>query len=94
MTEPSDRRLRINSEDVVWREVGDELVVLHMKTTTYLTINGSGRTLWDRLVDGATLDELVAALVERYGIGTEQAKQDVHGFVESLTACSLLDPPS
>jgi hypothetical protein len=94
MSTPADHLLRIDSQEVVWREIGDELVVLHMGTATYLTINGSGRTLWNRLADGATPSQLADALIERYGIDAEQARLDVQAFVESLVACTLLSPPS
>ena len=90
---PSGSLLRVNSQEVVWREIGDELVVLHMGTATYMTVNGSGRVLWNRLVDGATRGDLVDALVERYGIDQDQATRDVDAFLESVTECALLETP-
>ena len=90
MNESSDEPFCINTHDVVWREIGDELVVLQISTATYLSINGSGRTLWKRLVDCATPTELVEALTERYGIEAEVARRDVDGFVASLIACGLI----
>jgi hypothetical protein len=90
MKPSSDDLLRINSEEVVWREVGDEVVVLHMTTATYLTINGSGRALWNRLAEGATPEDLVQALIERYGIEPDEARADVQSFLDSLAASTLL----
>jgi hypothetical protein len=86
----SDEQLRINIKEVVWREVGDELIVLHMSTATYLTINGSGRMLWKRLSDGASRADLVTVLMDEYEIDDGQASTDVDEFVSSMRACDLL----
>lgn len=83
-------KLQVNSHDVAWREIGDELVVLHMATARYLTINGSGALLWHRLIDGATRSQLVETLVDRFGLASTQADSDVAVFVEALDKCKLL----
>lgn len=82
---------RIKTQDVAWREIGDELVVLHMGTATYLTINGSGRTLWNRMAEGANRQELIDALMSTYEIDDERAGRDVDVFIGSLADNGLLD---
>lgn len=94
MTTSSNDVLRINSQDVVWREIGDELVVMHMGTATYLTINGSGKVLWVRLAEGATSEQLAETLSERYGVDADRSRADVQSFLASLAACALLALPA
>ena len=60
MFEPH-KRLKLDGDRAVWREVGEEVVVLDVETATYLSLNGSGGALWKRLDAGATPDELVAS---------------------------------
>jgi hypothetical protein len=91
MNPAADEKLRLRIDDLAWREVGDELVILEVTTTSYLTLNGSARMLWDRLADGVTRSELTEALVERYGIATERADRDVDAFLKVLGQRSLLD---
>jgi hypothetical protein len=86
MSSASEKQLRINSQEVAWREIGDEVVVLQMSTATYLSINGTGRTLWNRLADGATRAELI----DTYEIDADRAARDVDSFVESLAASGLI----
>jgi hypothetical protein len=93
MTDKSDK-LHLRSDDVVWREMDDELVVLELSTTTYLTLNGSAMQLWLRLLDGATPDELVTMLVDKYDIPQELARSDTEAFLDDLTARELLDSGS
>jgi fibrillarin-like rRNA methylase len=85
-------RMTLKVDDLTWREVHDELLVLDMATATYLTLNGSAKVLWQRLADGATASELVGALVDRYRITTERAEADVREFLEVLEERSFLKP--
>lgn len=55
-----DARMRLDSERAVWREVGDEIVILDVPTATYLTLNSSAVTLWKQLEGGASPAELAA----------------------------------
>jgi len=85
-----DEKLYVKADDVVWREAGDELVVLELTTTTYLTLNGTAKQLWLGLLDGATVDELVGTLSGRFGISAEQARADTESFVSALSDRALL----
>jgi hypothetical protein len=90
MTDP-ETRLRLRAEDVSWREVGDEAVVLESATGTYLTLNASGKLLWQALERGATEGEMVTMLVEQYGIGEELAAADVGTFLDRLRERQLVE---
>jgi hypothetical protein len=87
-----DKKVELKADDVVWREVGDELIVLELATSTYLTLNGTAKHLWLTLADGATFDELVDSLAGRYRISDEQARTDATSFLEALTARDLIVP--
>ncbi len=90
MTE--EQRIALKIDDLTWREVQDELLVLDMATTTYLTLNGSAKVLWECLVDGATLTEMAGALVDRYGIDTGRARVDAEEFLQVLEERSFVKP--
>ena len=91
MTFSQHETLHLKSDDVVWREVEDELVVLELSTTTYLTLNGSAKQLWLSLADGATVLDLASMLVDHYRIPMEQATVDAEAFVEEMTSRGLLE---
>ena len=84
--------IALDADAVVWREVGDEIVVLEIATAVYLTLNGTARPLWLLLADGATRDDLAAALVAEYGIAFDRAAADVDDFLAALATRSLLRP--
>jgi hypothetical protein len=90
MTFSPEEKLQLKMDDVVWREVGGELVVLELSTSVYLTLNGTAKLLWEALSGGATSETLVETLTREYDIGSDQARTDVEGFLEALTHRNLL----
>ena len=85
-----DEVITLDADRAVWREVGDEVIILDVLTATYLNLNGSARLLWKRLNEGTTAPELVAELVSTYGISEERASTDVGDFLEALQDRSLI----
>ena len=84
--------LRLRADDMTWRSVESEIVVLDQRDSTYLAVNRTGSVLWPLLAEGATRPELAAALVERFGIDEARAATDVDAFVEFLAGRDLLAP--
>jgi hypothetical protein len=64
--------------------------VLDLNGSVYLKLSGSGRMLWERLVQPVSEVDLVDALVDAYGITRDRAAADVHGFVADLQRRNLL----
>jgi hypothetical protein len=60
--EHDQQRLRLRSDAVIWREVGDEVTALSLKRSGYLAPSESARELWRMLGAGTTLPELASAL--------------------------------
>jgi Coenzyme PQQ synthesis protein D (PqqD) len=82
--------LRIRDEDLSWRQVGDEVIVLDLRSNSYLSINESGTALWQMLVDGSTPEGMTARLTTDYGLDQDTAQSDVDAFVAMLTDLGLL----
>lgn len=74
----------------MWREVGEEIVVLDKRTWTYMGINGSGSTLFKELAKGTTFGALVKCLRAAFGLEEAAALRDVASFVTMLESHELL----
>jgi hypothetical protein len=83
-------RYFVNRDDVEWRDVGDELLVLELGSATYFSVNDSGIVLWNALLDGATKEELVAQLMKEFDVDDAGAKAAVDEFVDELNGRGLL----
>ncbi len=82
--------MRLRDEGIVWEEIDGELVILDLDRSVYLTVNGSGAVLAKRLVDEASVEDLVDTLTETYGVARSSAESDVAEFVEALRDKRLL----
>ena len=85
------RQVRLPAEGVTWRGCGDEVVVLDLRSATYLAVNRTGADLWGRLQAGVTADELAAALGERWSLARPHAESDVAAFLAVLDDHDLLE---
>jgi hypothetical protein len=86
-----DPELKLRSADLEWRAVEGEVIVLDLEGSVYMSLNGSGAVCWEALAEGATRDELVRRLTERFDVAPERAARDVEAFLQELRSHGLLD---
>ena len=72
-------------EGFVLRTVAGETIALSSDEAIDLdmmvTLNGTGRFLWEKLAIGAEKSELVDALLEEYDVDRERAEKSVDAFI-------------
>ncbi|HMB51789.1 MAG TPA: PqqD family protein [Thermoanaerobaculia bacterium] len=84
------QHLRIR-DDALHRPVGDEVVVLDLDSREIHGLEGVGAFVWERLGDEPTMEELTAAVVERYRVDAERAAADLERFVGELVEAGLVE---
>ena len=81
-------------EGFVLRQVAGEYVVIpsgeELDLNMMITLNDTGKYLWQRLETGAEMDELVAGLLEEYDVDEATARTGAERFVEKLNAHGFL----
>lgn len=83
--------IKVREGAAVWRELDGETVLLHLESSLYLGLNKTGTVLWPAMVAGTTRDELVARLVDAYGVEEEHAARDVDAFLDACRQQGLLE---
>jgi hypothetical protein len=84
--------VRLRRDGLSWRRSGEEVIVLDLRTSRYLSLNGTGALLWEQLAAAdRTTAELAGLLRDRHGIAVKAATTDVEAFVADLRAQALLD---
>ena len=81
---------RLRDQDLVWREVEDEIIILDTRASVYASVNEAGRVLWLKLAEGASLEDLSGELVRHYGLNEADATRDAEAFLQSLRDQDLL----
>ena len=75
-------------EGFIVREVAGQTVVLpsgdNLNFNMMITLNETGKFLWERIAVGADIDSLVAALLAEYDVDEATARAAVDGFVAKL----------
>jgi len=82
--------LRLRTDDLEWREIDSDIVVLDARDASYLTLNRSGALLWRMLAAGATRDQLVGALLAAFDLDEATAAADTDVFLATVSAYGLL----
>lgn len=80
----------------VIKQVGGQEIVIAVgkaaeKFNGYITLNGSGKLLWNALSKGATKDELVSLMLATYDVERQVAEEDVDRFVTKLISADIID---
>lgn len=83
--------IKVREGAAVWRELDGETVVLDLEHSTYLGLNATGTLLWPAMVDGASTERLVDLIVDRFGVGRQQASADVAAFVAECRRRRLIE---
>lgn len=68
----------VAKQNVVLPAIGD------LELDRMLTLNATGKFLWERLEKGAEKDDLVAAMLDHYEIDENTARTCVDNFVRNL----------
>jgi hypothetical protein len=83
--------MRLHSSDIVARDMGDEIVVLDMRSSKYLTVTGAGIRLFELLADERTSEELVTVLLDEYEVEPAVVERDVAAFLADMRAAGLIE---
>lgn len=84
--------LRIRREGVAWSDLGTEIVLLDLRSSTYFSVRDTGAFLVNALVEGASAQALVDRLLGRYDITEAIARRDVDEFLGELARRDLIEP--
>jgi len=88
----SERRLRIDTENVVHETVDGELIAIDLSGGSYYSLSGSGPAIWALLLGGATEAEICEALALAYEGEPETIRGAVSSLLEQLLESGLAVP--
>jgi hypothetical protein len=83
--------ISLRTDELVWRVVDKEVVLLDLRASRYFSVNSSGTVLWRLLAEGSTPARLDEELARSYGVHGARARMDVDRFVGKLYSRGLLE---
>jgi hypothetical protein len=72
------------SKQYLWKEIGDQVVILHFESGRYFSLNASGSLIWKAALDNVPNDQIVECLCTEFDVDQETALQDTEQMVRSF----------
>jgi hypothetical protein len=85
----------IRNHEVVSRQIEGELIIVPIRhgvgdLNSLYTLNPVGSVLWDFMMEGHTVPEMVQRICDEFDVTTAQAQGDIHDFLDSLLEEKLI----
>lgn len=77
--------------DVMIRIVGDESVLLHLKSEVYLGLDPVGTRMWVALTESQSIQDAYDVLRAEYDVGDEDLRKDLQEFLGKLQENDLIE---
>ncbi|MBS1952668.1 MAG: PqqD family protein [Cyanobacteria bacterium SZAS-4] len=82
------------TDDIIWRVVDDEALILNTSNGYYFSMNGTATEAWCLLNEGKSIDEVARTIAERYEIDLASAKADVESLLQDLKNEKIVESES
>lgn len=86
----NSERHRVNAPLVVWEDFGDEVVIVNLESGQYFSARGVGAYLWRYLAKGASLSDLLEAMLIGYDVEQPSALVAIESFLGEALNQNLL----
>jgi len=77
--------------DVLFRIVGDEAVLLNLKTELYLGLDPVGTRMWTVLTTAPSIKDAYETLLQEYDVEPERCERDLFAILEKLQQEGLIE---
>lgn len=79
------------SPDVVFRRVGEETVLVNLRTSDIYGLNETATRAWELLSEGASREEMIGTMAGEFEVSTAVLAEEVDALLARLSAAGLLD---
>jgi hypothetical protein len=77
-------------QNVVFKKVGDETVLLDFELGVYYGLDEVGTRVWELLAEGKTIAEAIETIADEYEVDADQARRDLDALLGELSAKGLV----
>jgi Coenzyme PQQ synthesis protein D (PqqD) len=86
-----DQKLRLHPDVVDTKLDDDDIVLLHLKSKTYYSLNLTGGQIWQGLKEELTLTEISQRLQAEFAVEADAANRSVLALVDELSQQQLVE---
>ena len=78
------------ADEVIFRVLGDEAVILNLATSQYFGLNSVGTRLWQLIAEHGSVEKVLEASLAEYEVEEKQLRQDLADLIQQLTQKGLV----
>lgn len=71
-------------DDIVFRDIAGEAVVLNLSTGMYFGLDAVGTRIWHLLAEHGSSEPVIGALLAEYDVEEERLRRDVDALIQQL----------
>lgn len=72
------------SKQYLWKEIGDQVVILHYDSGRYFSLNASGSMIWKAALENLSQEQTIQRLCQKFDVDQETARLDIEETVRSF----------
>lgn len=86
-----DSSIVVASTDQISSDLGDEVVILNLKSGVYHGLNEVGAKVWSFIQQAKTVKQISEMLLQEYDVNVEQCNSDLIVVLSDLLAAELIN---
>jgi hypothetical protein len=87
----AETKWKVNQE-VLSSKIDDEAILMSIAADSYFGLDPVGSRIWEILsTEAASVDELIAILIEEYEVDEKTCREDVLEFIETMSTRKLIN---
>ncbi|MCI0481010.1 MAG: PqqD family protein [Candidatus Dadabacteria bacterium] len=83
-------RIYTINDEIAYREIEGQILILRPDDNFLYTLNGSGRFIWLGIAKKKKLSSIIKSVSKEFGIPEDSARRDVMEFVKDLEGKGIL----
>jgi hypothetical protein len=87
-------KVEILDEDVVWRDLDGEIVILNLATGFYYGLEGAAGDMWRLLVEHGSTEKVVEMMAAEYDATADRLRVDLQALLEDLARKGIVRIPA
>lgn len=76
--------------DVASAVVGDDTILLNLRSGVYFSLKGVGARTWGLIGTGVNVEDLVAGIIAEYDVDADTCKQDLNILLTEMNTAGLV----
>jgi Coenzyme PQQ synthesis protein D (PqqD) len=81
------------SENVMWRDLDGEIVILNLVSGIYFSVDGVGSRIWILMSEHVPNEEIIRTLISEFDVEETQLRSDMESLVRDLASQGLIEVP-